>query len=253
MRPELDAGYCFKDGVHLSRRGNDRLVSAIFNTIRFVPKSCFAKQKSLSDLSERAEFRLSTKRPVSELSQKLPRFAQSQAKKFKPLLSSTRASMQSPGELSQSQQSKLQAKPSNSVFATSTPHNPTKLEQQVQSDPFLAGNGEQCKVVFDSGSPARFWLYADTVALYDLQLVIQVLAIRKICITIIMAQDMLSKSSLWHGDFSPEVGSMVLARYPPDKLLYRARVEQLIQKVGETTLFRLVIIMINHFFNLLSP
>ena len=62
-----------------------------------------------------------------------------------------------------------------------------------------------------------------------------------------MAQDMLSKSLLWHGDFSLEVGSMVLARYPVDKLVYRARVEQLIQKVGETDLFRLVIIMINHF------
>ena len=119
-----------------SSRGNDKLVFAILKTIRFVPKSCFAKQKSLSDLSDRAEFRLSTKRPVSELSQKMPRFAsQSQAKKFKPFLSSIRDSL-SPSL------STASSNPSP-VFAASTPHNPNRLEQQVQSDPLLAGNVEQ--------------------------------------------------------------------------------------------------------------
>ena len=56
---------------------------------------------------------------------------------------------------------------------------------------------------------------------------------------------MLSKGVLGPGDFSPEVGSMVLATYPLDNLVYRARVE-LILKVGETDLFRLEIIMVHH-------
>jgi hypothetical protein len=225
------------------------LASAILKTIRYVPKSCFAKQKSLSVLSDKAEFsRLTKKRPVSEILQKMPRFSSHiQAKKFKPLLSSTRDSQLSPGDLSQSQPRKLQAQTSNSVSATSTSHSPTRLKQQVQSDPFLEGNTEISKVVFDSGSPLRFWVYADTVALFDLQSVIQVLllAIRQICISVMMDQDLLSKGVLGPGDFSPEVGSRVLAMYPLDSLVYRARVE-LILKVGETDLFRLEIIMMHN-------
>ena len=177
LRPVLDAGCCFKDGIHLSWMRNDMLASAILKTIRYIPKSCFSKQKSQPDLSDKAEFsRLTIKRPVSEILQKMPRISSSssQAKKFKPLLSSTRDCQFSPGDLSQSQPSKLQAQTNITVSATSTSQSPTGLKQQVHADPFLERNTKTSNVVFDSGSPHRFWVYADTVALFDLQSVIQV-------------------------------------------------------------------------------
>ena len=41
-------------------------------------------------------------------------------------------------------------------------------------EPFMIGEYKEFKMIFDSGCPAKFWLYANTDALLDLQLYIQV-------------------------------------------------------------------------------
>ena len=41
-------------------------------------------------------------------------------------------------------------------------------------EPLMVGEYKQLRMMFDSGWPAMFWLFADTDGLYDLQAVIQV-------------------------------------------------------------------------------
>ena len=63
----------------------------------------------------------------------MARFAsQSQAKKFKPLLSSIRDSLHSPGDLSQSQHSKLQSQPSLCCIHSSIPIDWSSKYNQIQ-------------------------------------------------------------------------------------------------------------------------
>ena len=113
----------------------------------------FRSDSKLSNLSDSVEFpRLSKKRPAHKF-QKMPRFP-NQAKKFKPFLPESQDPLFGPdrGKLSLSNNS------------ASTPKSPTLPEP----------DHDQFNVTFESGCPNKFWLYADTDALYDLQAVINV-------------------------------------------------------------------------------
>ena len=109
----------------------------------------------LFSLSDSIEFpSLSLKRPANKLL-KMPRFP-SQAKKFRPLL------QESDYSLHGSNREQLSLSLSNS--SSSTPKSPTQPDL----------NCDQFNVKFESGCPNKFWLYADTAALYDIQAVINV-------------------------------------------------------------------------------
>ena len=74
--------------------------------------------------------------------------------------------------------------PSNSGYAASNSAMvETHRRQQMEllkkkfgeyGEPFMIGEYKEFKMIFDSGCPAKFWLYANTDALLDLQLYIQV-------------------------------------------------------------------------------
>ena len=73
---------------------------------------------------------------------------------------------------------------SNCGYAASTSsmvetHRRHQLEQVRKKfgeygEHFMVGDYKQFKMMFDSGCPAMFWLHVDTMALYDLQAIIQV-------------------------------------------------------------------------------
>ena len=69
-------------------------------------------------------------------------------------------------------------------------------------------------MTFDSGCPALFWVFTNTDALVELQTFIQRIA--------------RGKNTGDGGGPGVGVGSMVLARYSVDKVLYRAKVEDVI-------------------------
>jgi len=74
------------------------------------------------------------------------------------------------------------------------------------------GEYKDFKMYYDSGDPSQFWLYADTKSLNDLQRNIQ--------------KSLKKKTVGDGGGVGVQEGSLVLARYHVDKLLYRARVEK---------------------------
>jgi len=84
-------------------------------------------------------------------------------------------------------------------------------------EPYRVGKYKDFKMYYDSGDPSMFWLHADTKSLHSLQRLIQK-SVRK-------------KTVGDGGGVGVQVGSLVLARYKVDKLVYRAKVEKITEDV----------------------
>jgi len=91
-----------------------------------------------------------------------------------------------------------------------------KVKMGEYAIPFREGALQDYCMVFDSGTPSKFWLYADTPALAEMQQIIQR----------VYSGDNVRKSDV--GNI--KVGSLILARYPIDQNLYRARIEDIIEE-----------------------
>ena len=84
-------------------------------------------------------------------------------------------------------------------------------------EPYRVGEYKNFNMYYDSGDPSMFWLHADTKSLNDLQRYIQ--------------KSVKNKTVGDGGGEGVQEGSLVLARYHVDKLVYRAKVEKVVEGV----------------------